>query len=121
AMAGIDLPVVPLRRQVAATEPTTALPGDMPMTVFLDDGFHLRVRDDRALLLLPVALPTADPFDASFEPAWLDAVVARAQARIPRLAAVPIDRAACWAGLYEMSPDKHAIVGKAPALPNFIS
>ena len=30
-----------------------------------------------------------------------------------------LDRAACWAGLYEMSPDGHAIVGRAPGMPNF--
>jgi sarcosine oxidase subunit beta len=29
-----------------------------------------------------------------------------------------IDREACWAGLYEMSPDKHAIVGQAGECPN---
>ncbi|HEX6910290.1 MAG TPA: FAD-dependent oxidoreductase, partial [Longimicrobium sp.] len=51
--AGVDLPVRPLRRQVALTEPCALLPGDMPMTIFCDDGFHLRVRDGRVLLLRP--------------------------------------------------------------------
>ncbi len=41
-----------------------------------------------------------------------------ARQRVPCLAAVPIDRAACWGGLYEMSPDGHAIVGAAPGVPN---
>jgi sarcosine oxidase subunit beta len=30
-----------------------------------------------------------------------------------------IDRPGCWGGLYEVSPDKHAILGAAPACGNF--
>jgi sarcosine oxidase subunit beta len=116
-LAGVDLPVVPLRRQVAVTAPTTALPAAMPMTIFVGDGFHLRVRDGRVLLLLPS--PGADdPFGTGVEPAWVDTVARVARERVPCLAGVPVDRAACWAGLYEMSPDGHAIVGFAPGVPN---
>jgi len=32
---------------------------------------------------------------------------------------VPIDRSRSWAGLYEMSPDKHALLGAHPACPNY--
>ena len=53
------------------------------------------------------------------DPAWVEAVTAKAHARVPALAQVPVDRAASWAGLYEMSPDKHAILGVAPDCPNF--
>jgi sarcosine oxidase subunit beta len=38
--------------------------------------------------------------------------------RVPRLATVKIDRMACYAGLYEMSPDNHAILGAAPWCEN---
>ena len=47
-----------------------------------------------------------------------DDVAANAHARVPILSGVPIDRPACWAGLYEMSPDKHAILGVTPGVPN---
>jgi sarcosine oxidase subunit beta len=117
--AGVDIPVVPLRRQVASTVPCDLLPEEMPMTVFAGDGFHLRVRDGRVLLLWPTTLPAADPFDTSFDPGWLEGVVSRAHARLPCLQQVAIDQAACWAGLYEMSPDDHAIVGLAPGVENF--
>jgi sarcosine oxidase, subunit beta len=116
-LAGIDLPVVPLRRQVAVTVPTGVLPAAMPMTIYAGDGFHLRVRDGRVLLLWPS--PGADdPFGVAVEPAWIDQVARIARARVPPLANVAIDRAACWAGLYEMSPDGHAIVGAAGGVPN---
>jgi sarcosine oxidase subunit beta len=117
-LAGVDLPVSPLRRQVASTVPTDALPDEMPMTIFLEDGFHLRVRDGRVLLLWPQDTTGAGPFDASFDETWLPGLLARAHARVPCLRDVPVDREACWAGLYEMSPDEHAILGLAPRLSN---
>ena len=91
----------------------------MPMTIWAGDGFHLRVRDGRVLLLWPTHGVPDRPFDASVDPAWVDAVVAMAHARVPVLRQAPIDRASCRAGLYEMSPDKHAILGAAPGCPNF--
>ncbi len=115
---GFDLPVTPLRRQVAATVPTGVLPPTMPMTIFVSDGFHLRVRDGRVLLLWPTPGAPGRPFDDSVEPAWVQAVVEKARARVPVLRNVPVDRAACWAGLYEISPDKHAILGPTPGVPN---
>jgi sarcosine oxidase, subunit beta len=118
SLAGVELPVVPLRRQVAVTVPTHVLPADMPMTIDAGDGFHFRVRDGRVLLLLPSA-GASDPFDVAVDDAWVGTVARVAQTRVPCLADVAIDRAACWAGLYEMSPDGHAILGAAPGVPNF--
>jgi sarcosine oxidase subunit beta len=115
---GFALPVTPLRRQVAPTVPTDALPPTMPMTIFVGDGFHLRVRDGRVLLLWPTPGAPGRPFDDSVEAEWVDAVAAKAHARVPLLRSVPVDRAACWGGLYEVSPDKHAILGATPGVPN---
>jgi sarcosine oxidase subunit beta len=116
--AGFDLPVAPLRRQVAATAPSDLLPENMPMTIFTHDGFHLRVRDSRILLLWPTPGVAGRPFDAGVDDAWIHAVVAKAHRRIPVVRRAAIDRNACWAGLYEVSPDKHAILGAAPECPN---
>ena len=108
-LEGAVLPVVPLRRQVAPTVPCALLPDDMPMTLFAGDGFHLRVRDGRVLLLLPVDEPSG--FDTQVDAAWLDRLDALKRARVPRLADVPLDRERAWAGLYEMTPDQHALLG----------
>ena len=118
-LAGLSLPVTPVRRQVAITAPTAALPPSTPMTIFAEDGFHFRVRDGRVLLLWPVETTGADRYDTTFDAAWLDGVITRAHHRVPALRPVPIDRAGCWCGLYEMSPDHHAILGAAPGLANF--
>ena len=113
---GLDVPVFPLRRQVAATVPCDLLPASMPMTIWIDDGFHLRVRDGRVLLLWPDA--AAPGFRAEIEENWLASIRAFVAARVPVLAGVPLDREHCWAGLYEMSPDRHALVGKAASWSN---
>jgi len=118
AMAGVPLPVTPLRRQIAATVPCDRLPAGMPMTIWAGDGFHLRVRDGRVLLLWPTPGVPDRPFEVRVEPDWVDAVMKMAHARVPVLRQVPIDGAACTAGLYEMSPDRHAILGAAPECPN---
>lgn len=113
---GVEIPVRPLRRQVACTVPTDVLPETMPLTVFLGDGFHTRVRDGRVLLLLPDE--PSDPESLSFRDAWLPEVTASAHRHVPSLRAVPVDRDACWCGLYEMSPDKHVLLGAAPGVEN---
>ncbi|MBA3583481.1 MAG: FAD-binding oxidoreductase [Gemmatimonadetes bacterium] len=113
ALAGADLPVVPERRQVAVTCPFDGLPDTMPMTIFLEDGFHLRVREGRVHLLWPRESRTADPLDMRFETSWLDGLMDRAVGSVPCLSAASIDIAACRAGLYEMSPDHHAILGES--------
>ena len=119
-LAGVDLPVVPLRRQVAITEPSEALPASFPMTIWVGDGFHLRVRDGRVLLLRPTPGDPLDPWNDQVDPAWLDDIAARAPRAVPALHGVAIDRPRSWAGLYEMSPDHHAVLGWAPSCANLL-
>jgi sarcosine oxidase subunit beta len=117
-LLGTELPVTPLRRQVAVTRPFDLLPEEMPMTIYAGDGFHLRVRDGRVLLLWPDDPRGGDPFDTGVDEEWLTTVAAKARARVPCLREAEIDRAACWAGLYEMSPDRHALLGRAGGFDN---
>jgi sarcosine oxidase subunit beta len=119
-MAGAEIPVKPLRQQVAVTRPCDLLPEAMPLTIFVSDGFHLRVRDGRVLLLWPGEPRAAvDSFDQSVGEEWLRAVVSKAHANVPCLRHAEIDREKCWAGFYEMTPDRHALLGRAPGFDNF--
>jgi glycine/D-amino acid oxidase-like deaminating enzyme len=90
--------VTPLRRQVARTVRTKALPWSMPMTIYCADGFHLRVRDGRVLLLWPSPGVPGRPFDDSVDPVWVEQVVRIAHERLPVLRDVPVDLKCCWAG-----------------------
>jgi sarcosine oxidase subunit beta len=94
------------------------LPEDMPMTILVEDGFHFRVRDGRVMLLWPDQPDLSDPFDVSVEDAWIASVFEKARSRVPCLSRTSIDRERCWAGLYEMSPDVHALLGEAPGIEN---
>lgn len=96
-------PVVPVRRNVVATVPTDVLDESMPMTIWAEDWYHLRVRDGRVLLLWPDD-PVVD------DEAWLAAVVEKTRLRMPCLRDVTLGER--WSGLYEMSPDGHALLGR---------
>ncbi len=113
---GINIAVTPEKRQVAETVQTEALPYEMPMSIYCDSGFHLRVRDNRVLLLRPSPVNSSHPFDLEPDPNWLNPMHQEAVARVPALKNLAIGRT--WAGLYENSPDKHAIFGKHPEYPN---
>jgi sarcosine oxidase subunit beta len=91
----------------------------MPMTIFTGDGFHFRVRDGRVLLLWPSPGVPGKPFDIGVDQEWLAAVTLMAHRRVPVLRDIAVDAGASWAGLYEMSPDKHALLGLAPGSDNF--
>jgi sarcosine oxidase subunit beta len=58
------------------------------------------------------------PLDTTVDAQWVDGVEATGRHRVPVLRRAAVDRAACWAGLYEMSPDKHAILGALSECPN---
>ncbi len=120
AMAGVHIPVVPKRRQVATTVPTALLAPDTPMTVVADNGFHLRVRGDRVLLLQPDEKPVVDLFDTTVDPSWITDVRRTTNEVIPALRDVAIDASSSWAGLYEMSPDRHVIFGATAEVPNLL-
>ena len=94
-------PVVPLRRNVAATIATDLLPESMPMTIWAGDWYHLRVRDGRVLLLWPDDPPVED---------WLPRVQELTRERVPSVAHLPIEE--CWSGFYEMTPDGRALLGR---------
>lgn len=100
-------PVVPARRCIAATRGTRGLDESMPMTIWSGDWYHLRVRDGRVLLLWPDDPPW---------PHWLARVRRMTHERMPMLRDIEIEE--CWWGLYEMSPDGHALLGRAPGSEN---
>jgi len=116
AQAGVTLPVTPLRRQAAVTEPVTSISPQMPMTIFMDTGFHFRPRHGRALLCWPT--PDDKHVAGEVDEEWVRSVRAMTEERVPALREVAIDRSRCYSGLYEMSPDHHAIVGFAAEREN---
>jgi sarcosine oxidase subunit beta len=118
-LAGVPLPVSPLRRQIGVAV-GHGLPDSFPMTIWVRDAFHLRIRDGQALLNRPTDTPGTHEFDYTLYQPWIDDVWAIAQERVPSMRAARLDPSAHWVGFYEMSPDKTIIIGTDPTVPNFI-
>lgn len=108
AAVDVDLPIRPLCRQLVRTTPVAGLPTRLPMTVETETGFHFRRRDDS--LVLAMAEATARwGFEERVDYVLADDWLARLRRRFPPAADAEIESA--WAGLYDMTPDAHPIVG----------
>lgn len=108
AKAGVELPIRPLCRQLLETSPLAELPDELPMVIEEETGFHFRRRGDRLLVAMHDPEPrwTAEPtVDMSLIPDRLDRLVER----FPLAVGGAIENG--WAGLYDMTPDAHPIVG----------
>jgi sarcosine oxidase subunit beta len=116
-MVGVDLPVVPLRRQILTTEP---MPGLDPATPFtIDFATSLYFHREGPGLLLGMSDPDEAPgFELGRTDAWLPRLGDAIARRVPGLAEVGI--ASGWAGLYEMTPDHNALVGEADGVSRFL-
>lgn len=114
-MAGETLPVEPLRRQLVPTEPFHDLPARFPMVIDMSTGFHFRREGLRILLAWNDPEETVG-FKTDFDSSFVEKILTRAASRVPCLADAQVNAGRAWAGLYEMTPDHHAIIGEAPTL-----
>jgi sarcosine oxidase subunit beta len=112
-MAGVDLPVEPLRRQLVPTEAFDKLPKRFPMVIDMSTGFHFR-REGAGILLAWNDPEETPGFKTDFDPTFVEKILTRAADRVPCLADAAVNPGRSWAGLYEMTPDHHAIIGCAP-------
>jgi len=112
-MAGAELPVEPLRRQLVPTEPFADLPQRFPMVIDMSTGFHFR-REGKGILLAWNDPEETPGFKTEFDNTFVEKILTRAADRVPCLAEAGVNPRRAWAGLYEMTPDHHAIIGPAP-------
>mgnify|MGYP002779651046 CR=1 FL=1 len=118
--AGIDLPVEPQRRQIVWAKSEKNLPANLPMVIDIGSGFHFRpardFNDSAHEFTDEVFFAYPDPDEksslaANFDESFIAKVYERARHRSPFLFATKPIRERCRAGLYENSPDHHAILG----------
>ena len=103
-----DVPVRPLVRQLVDTDAVPGLPADLPMTIEGETGFHFRRAGDG------LRLARGEPrLRWDIEPFVDETLVADALEQVayryPPAVGVGVARA--WAGLYDMTPDAHPIIG----------
>jgi len=112
-LAGAELPVEPLRRQLVPTEPFDGLPKRFPMVIDMSTGFHFR-REGKGILLAWNDPEETAGFKTDFDSSFIEKILTRAADRVPCLVDAEVNPRRAWAGLYEMTPDHHAIIGPAP-------
>ena len=117
-MAGVDLPVEPLRRMLVPTEPFDKFPHTAPMIIDMSNGFHFR--PEGLGFLLAWNDPGETPgYKIDFDPAFVEKILVRAANRVPCFENLAVNPKRAWAGLYEVSPDHHAIIGPVAGVPGF--
>ena len=112
AMVDVDLPIEPLRRQIAFTTPLYPRPPRVPFTIDYSTTAYFHCNDDGSGLLIGIAdKKQTVGFDTSVTTDWHDLLRAALTQFAPSLAGVKF--ASGWAGLYEMTPDCNALIGEA--------
>ena len=116
-MAGVELPVQPLRRQVMFTEAMPDLPPVVPFTIDFATTFYFH-REGRGLLL-GMSDPDQEPgFHLDYSEDWLPRLGRAIETRAPHLLDVGLTPG--WAGLYEVTPDHNALLGRSAETSNFL-
>jgi len=110
-MAGVEIPVVPVRRQIAVTTPIPELPPDFPFILDFAKNLYFH-REGPAILTGMSNLNEPAGFDQQVDREWELVHFDAAMERMPLLEKVGISNR--WAGLYEVSPDAHPILGRVP-------
>ncbi len=117
-MVGIDLAVKPLRRMLVPTEPFDGFPHSAPMIIDMSNGFHFR--PEGLGFLLAWNDPEETPgYKTDFDPGFIEKILTRAADRVPVFENLAVNPKRAWAGLYEMTPDHHPILGAVPEVPGF--
>ena len=117
-MVGIELPVEPLRRMLVPTEPFDQFPHTAPMIIDMSNGFHFRP-EGRGFLLAWNDPEETPGYKTDFEPAFIEKILTRAADRVSVFENLAVNPKRAWAGLYEMTPDHHPILGPVPDVPGF--
>jgi sarcosine oxidase subunit beta len=110
AWAGVDLPIYPERRHIYTTFPFPEAPRNFLMVIDFTTTFYCH--RESGGVLMGMGNPGEPPgFNLNVDPEFLWKVLEVALRRYPGLGNATVNRA--WAGLYEMSPDAHPILGNA--------
>jgi sarcosine oxidase subunit beta len=117
-MAGIELPVEPIKRQIAVTSEIPDLRADFPFIIDFSRSLYFH-REGRGILTGKSNANQEPGFDTTVDEDWRLRHLEEAMERLPLLAEAEIS--AEWAGLYEVTPDDQPILGKLPQADGLFS
>jgi sarcosine oxidase, subunit beta len=108
-MAGVQIPIVPLRRQMFTTTPLKEVPEDFPFVIDFAQSLYFH-REGEGLLIGMSNQNEKPGFDQSVDEEFELVNLETAIERMPLVENA--GRVSHWAGLYEVTPDAHPIYGK---------
>ena len=110
-LAGVEIPITPLRRQILTTTPIPEIPDDFPFVIDFAQSLYFHREGEG--LLTGMSNPSETPgFDQDVDPDWEINHLEAAAKRMPLLEMAGLQ--SHWAGLYENTPDAHPIFGLTP-------
>lgn len=116
-MVGIDLPVLPFRRQIFTTKAFDAIPAPVPMIIDQDTLFYFKGYPPG--ILMGMSDRSEPPsFHTNVDRDFLEKVTVEAIHRAPVLERAKILRG--WGGLYAITPDENPIIGEIQDVQGFV-
>lgn len=115
-MAGLDLAVKPYRRQVFVITDCEFIPRPVPMIIDVENRSYFR--GESADILAGMSdLEEPSSFNMNVDQNFMERVVESLIHRAPDMVRARMLRG--WAGLYTITPDDNAIIGRIPELDGF--
>jgi sarcosine oxidase subunit beta len=107
-LAGVQIPILPIRRQMFTTDPLKEIPEAFPFVIDFAQSLYFH-REGEGLLIGMSNQEEKPGFDQNIDEEFEFVNLEAAIARMPLLERA--SRASHWAGLYEVTPDAHPIFG----------
>lgn len=118
AMAGVTLPLEPVPRNVVVTSAFPGAPTRRTLVIDAATSFYFH-REGPGVLMGMGDPGERASFDCTPDATFIEGPLLETALRV----FPPIERAGIartWAGLYEMTPDRHPILGPAPGVEGFL-
>jgi sarcosine oxidase subunit beta len=117
-MIGVDIPIQPVRRQIAVTTPLPELPPDFPFVLFFGQSLYFHLESGQSILTGMSNPDEPVSFSLEVDRRWTETHLLAAMERFPLLEKAGLLTE--WAGPYEVTPDEQAILGKLPGLAGVV-
>jgi sarcosine oxidase subunit beta len=117
ATAGIELPLEPIPRHVLVTGAFEGMPSRRTLVIDAVSSFYFH--REGGGILMGMGSPSERPsFDTTSDERFVAEELLPTAVRVfPPIESASIEHS--WVGLYEMTPDRHPIIGEAPGVRGF--
>jgi glycine/D-amino acid oxidase-like deaminating enzyme len=117
ATAGVGLPLEPIPRHVLVTGPFPGAPERRTLVIDAATSFYFH-REGAGVLMGMGSESEQPSFETTADESFVaDELLPTAVRIFPPLADASVENS--WVGLYEMTPDRHPIIGEAPGVAGF--